>query len=72
MFKKLINRLSFAIPALLVTTQANAHPSGHAEFSATQALNHIIASPYHTGIIAGIVIAAAVIIRKVSIANKSE
>ena len=72
MFKKLINRLSFAIPVLLVTTQANAHPSGHAELSTTQLLNHMLASPYHTGIFVGIAIAAAVIIRKVSIANKSE
>ena len=72
MFKKLINRLSFAIPVLLATTQANAHPGGHAELSTTQLFNHILASPYHTGLFVGIAITATVIIWRVSIATKSD
>ena len=71
MLKKTLSRLSLAIPALLAATQANAHPSGHAELSTTQLFNHMLASPYHTGIFVGIAI-AAVIIWKVSIANKSD
>ncbi len=76
MFKTTLSRLTLALPALLIATQVSAHPGGHMEFNASTALSHMLASPYHTGIIvAGIltsIIAATIIIRKVSIANKPE
>lgn len=72
MLKKMLSRLSLAIPTLFLATQANAHPAGHAELSTAQLFNHMLASSYHAGIFVGIAIAAAAIIWKVSIANKSE
>ena len=52
-------RLSLAISALLAVSTASAHPSGHAEINTSQLLEHMFASPFHTGIIA-IAVALAV------------
>ncbi len=59
-------RLSLAVPALLAVSTASAHPSGHAEVTMSQLIEHMLASPFHTGIIAASVIAVAVVIRTVS------
>jgi len=59
-------RLSLAVPALLAVSTASAHPSGHAEITMSQLIEHMLASPFHTGIIAASVIAVAVVIRTVS------
>lgn len=52
-------RLSLAISALIAVSTASAHPSGHAEINTSQLLEHMFASPFHTGIIAIGVIAVA-------------
>jgi len=72
MIKTTLTRLSLAFPASLVATQASAHSGGHMELSTSTILSHMLASPYHTGIIVAGLIAVAIIIRKVSIANTSE
>ena len=59
-------RLSLAVPALLAVSQVSAHPGGHAEVTMSQLVEHMLASPFHTGIIAASVIAVAVVIRTVS------
>jgi len=63
---KLKIRLSLAVPALLAVSQVSAHPSGHAEVTMSQLIEHMLASPFHTGIIAASVIVVAVVIRTVS------
>ena len=58
-------RLSLAVPALLAVSQVSAHPSGHAEVTMSQLIEHMLASPFHTAIIAASVVAVAVVIRTV-------
>jgi len=72
MLNKTLTRLSLAIPALLAVSMASAHPGGHMEFTMSQVINHMLASPFHTGIIVAGVVAVAFIIHKVSKANKPE
>lgn len=50
--KNSLTRVSLAIPVLLVAFEANAHPGGHMEFSMSQIISHVFASPFHVGIIA--------------------
>ena len=70
--KKLLSHLSLATPALLLATQASAHPSGHSALSTTEIFSHLFASPYHTSIMVGILIAVAFLTRKVFYANQSK
>jgi hypothetical protein len=63
---KLKIRLSLTVSALLAVSQVSAHPSGHTEITMSQLIEHMLASPFHTGIIAASVIAVAVVIRTVS------
>ncbi len=76
MIKKTLTRFStrllLALPALLVATQANAHSGGHMELSSSQILSHMLASPYHTGIMVAGFIAVAFIVLKVSHINPSD
>ena len=72
MLKKILPRLLFVISSLFVATQANAHPSGHTELSIIQLFNHMLTSPYHTGLFIGIAIVTTVIVWRVSIATKSD
>ena len=64
---KKLTRLSLAIPALLAVSTASAHPSGHTEFTMSQVINHMLASPFHTGVIVAGVVATAF---AVSLASK--
>jgi hypothetical protein len=66
MLNKIITRLLLVTPALLAVSQVSAHPSGHAEITMSQLIEHMLASPFHTGIIAVSVIAVAVMIRTVA------
>jgi len=59
-------RLSIALPALLVVSQASAHPSGHTEITMSQLVEHMLASPFHTGVIVVAVLAVAFTIHKLS------
>lgn len=63
---KFKTRLSLAVPALLAVSQVSAHPSGHAEITMSQLIEHMLASPFHTGIIAMAVIAVAFTVYKLS------
>ncbi len=69
--------LGMIAPVVLFSTQATAHPNGHAELTVSQVINHMLASPFHTGVIATVVIVVAMIILKIAKlkavrANKSE
>jgi hypothetical protein len=66
MLNKTLTRLSLAIPALLAASTASAHPSGHMEFTMSQVINHMLASPFHTGIIVAGVVAVAFAVSSVS------
>jgi hypothetical protein len=68
---KTLTRLSFALPALLAATSASAHSGGHMEFSTAQVVSHMLASPYHTGMIVSALAAVAFIIWKVSHGSSS-
>jgi len=77
MTNKTLTRLSFAILALLAASTASAHPSGHMELTMSQMINHMLASPFHTGmIVAGVIVVSFVINavskRKVSKVNKAK
>jgi type IV secretory pathway VirB2 component (pilin) len=63
---KTLTRLSLAIPALLAVSTASAHPSGHMEFTMSQVINHMLASPFHTGIMVAGIVAIAFAINLVS------
>ncbi len=52
-------RLLLAMSALFAVSTASAHPGGHAEINMSQLIEHMLASPFHTGIIAIISIAVA-------------
>lgn len=62
--RKLFKQIGMIAPAVLLTTQASAHPNGHAELTASKLFEHMLASPFHSGIIAAGIIAVAFIIRK--------
>jgi len=63
---KLKTRLSLAVPALLAVSQVSAHPSGHAEVTISQLIEHMLASPFHTGVIVAAVLAVAFTVHKLS------
>jgi len=70
-------RLSLAVPALLAVSQVSAHPRGHAEVTMSQLIEHMLTSPFHTGVIAVAVLAVAFTVHrlsklKASKANKPE
>lgn len=67
-----VKTLGIIAPAILLTTEASAHPNGHTELTMSQLINHMLASPFHTGIVAAGFIAAAFVILKVAKANKSD
>lgn len=69
---KPVRTLGMIAPAVLLTTQASAHPNGHSELTTSGLIEHMLASPFHTGIIAAGAIAVAVVIHKVAKANKSD
>ena len=64
--KTTITRLSLAIPALLAVSQASAHPGGHMEFTISQLVSHVVASPFHAGIIAVSVLVVVLLINKIA------
>lgn len=63
---KLKTRLSLAVPALFAVSTASAHPSGHAEVTMSQLIEHMLASPFHTGVIVAAVLAVAFAVHKLS------
>lgn len=70
---KTVRALGMIAPAALLTTKASAHPNGHAELTMSQLIDHMLASPFHTGMIATAVIAVAFVIYNVANkANKSD
>ncbi len=71
LLNKTLTRLSFAIPALLAATSASAHSGGHMEFSTAQVVSHMLASPYHTGMMVSALAAIAFIVWKVSHGSSS-
>jgi hypothetical protein len=69
MINQAILRLSLSIPALLATTQANAHTGEHTQTTLLQALSHIVSSPFHAGLFLGIAVTLAFIFRKAPKSN---
>jgi len=69
---KPVRTLGMIAPAVFLTTQASAHPNGHSGLTTSGLIEHMFASPFHTGIIAAGAIAVAVVIHKVAKANKSD
>lgn len=69
---KLKTRLSLAVPALCVGSSVSAHPSGHVEITMSKLIEHVLSSPFHIGVIATVVIAAALCVHSVSKQNKSK
>ena len=69
---KPVRTLGMIAPAVFLTEQASAHPNGHSELTTSGLIEHMLASPFHTGIIAAGAIAVAVIVHKVAKANKSD
>ena len=72
MLNKTLTRISLAIPALLAVSTVSAHPGDHAGVTMSQLVDHMLASPFHAGMIVATVAVVAFIIRKVSNANKPE
>lgn len=66
MFKTELTRLSLAIPAFLMASQASAHSSGHAELTVSQVISHLVTSPFHAGVIAVSVLMVASLIALVA------
>ena len=64
MFKTELTRLSLAIPAFLAASQASAHPSGHTELTVSQVIGHVVASPFHVGVIVTSVLAVVLLLNK--------
>lgn len=63
---KLKIRLSLAVPALLAASQVSAHPGGHEDVTMLQLIEHMLASPFHAGVITVAVIAVAFTVHKLS------
>ncbi len=70
---KTVRKLGMITPLVLFTAEASAHPNGHAELTISQLIEHMLASPFHTGIIAvGVTVVAFVIHKVANKTNKSD
>lgn len=63
---KKLTRLSLALPALLTASNVSAHSGSHAEVTMSQLIDHMLASSFHIGIVASVVITVAFVFHSLS------